>query len=89
MYDEFQTAANSKNHAGDARSPDQFRTDRAVQISEAQIKKFVKAYEEARNELDWAMSMRATSEACAWWLGRKVALRHVLAELGIEAPEEI
>ena len=89
MHDEFQTAANSKNHAGDARSPDQFRADRAVQISEAQIKKLVKAYKEARNEVDWAMSMRAPIEAYAWWIGRKVALRQVLAELGIEAPEEI
>lgn len=79
MHNDIQTAANSKTHVGDA----------PVQISAAQIEKFVKAYKEARNELDWAMSIKATSEACAWWLGRKEALRHVLVELDIEVPEEL
>lgn len=89
MHDEFQTAANSKNHAGDARSPDQFRANRAVQISSEQIQRLLNEYKKTRHELEWAISSRATTETQAWWWGRKDALRHVFAELGINAPEEI
>lgn len=79
MHNENQTAANSKNHVGDA----------PVQISLEQIERLLSEYKKTRHELEWAISSRATTETQAWWWGRKDALHHVFAELGIKAPEEI
>lgn len=79
MHNEIQTAANSKNHVGDA----------PVQISLGQIDILKNSFKEACYGLEWAMNARADSEVVAWWQGRKDALRHVFAELGIKAPEEI
>ena len=79
MHNEFQTAANSKNHVGDA----------PVQISLEQIDILKNSFKEACYGLEWARNVRADSEIVAWWQGRKDALRHVFAELGINAQEEI
>lgn len=79
MHNEFQTAANSKNHVGDA----------PAQISAAQIERLVNEYKKTRTELEWAIGSRATQDTCAFFWGKKDALNHVFDVLGIDTPEEI
>lgn len=79
MHNDIQTAANSKNHAGDA----------PVQISAAQIERLKRAYIKAGRVTEWALMSNAEGDYCTWWISRRDTLHQVLAELGIEAPGEI
>ena len=70
MHNEFKTAANSKNHVGDA--PVQIiSNDRA----KAALRAMRENLKEAQNLHDYAINNRATTEEIAYWQGREAALQ--------------